>query len=129
MQLELEPPDWHRQLWHMNSFQWRGGKWKYEGSDPTKKFQEKVELTQVPVSQARRTLGVYLAPDGNNEDILRGFKDKARLWSDQMRAGHLGRDASWRALVTTIFFSVIREDRKMRTLSHEIKRDAIKIVR
>ena len=98
--------------WYYISFKWIEGQWSYEDIDETKsltvlnEFQERVELTQVPVSEAKKTLGVFLAPDGNNRDMLQYLTPKAQEWSEQMRVGQLGRDEIWRALQTTIMKTI-----------------------
>ena len=38
---------------------------------------------------ARRTLGVRLAPDGNNEDEVKHLRGVAEKWKDHIRTGHL----------------------------------------
>ena len=124
---------WHRQLWIIGkeasdvpegrlSMKSVTGVWfPFNGEEvngTTKRsIQQRIDRTEwipresgantcVLVSQARRTLGVYFIPDDNNKDMLRVLKEKASLWLDQMRSGHLGCDESWRALVTTIMKTV-----------------------
>ena len=98
--------------WYNISFKWKEGQWSYDEIDETKsltvlnEFQERVELKQIPVSKAKKTLGVFLAPDGNNEDMLQYLIQKAQEWSEQMRVGQLGRDEIWRALQTTIMKTI-----------------------
>ena len=94
--------------WCYVDFEWIRGRWKYAPFDKERQLWvrdesgRKVQLEQVPVNEARRTLGVYLSPDGNNSDMKRVLLNKARTWAEHIRLGHLGRDKSWRALRTTI---------------------------
>jgi hypothetical protein len=48
-------------------------------------------LKRLSVSDARRTLGVKLAPDGNDQAQFHKLLDAANIWKEQIRAGHLPR--------------------------------------
>ena len=37
----------------------------------------------------KETLGVFLAPDGNNKAAKLGLEKKAKIWRDNINAGHL----------------------------------------
>ena len=67
---------------------------------------QQVNAQQVPVQETRRTLVVYLAPDGIDDQMKEVLLDRAREWAEQIRVGHLGREESWRALKTTIMKSI-----------------------
>lgn len=64
------------------------------------------ELEQVEPSEARETLGVFLAPDGNNSTAISNLKKKARDWSNLVLTGHLSADDIRTALNTTIVKSL-----------------------
>lgn len=59
-------------------------------------------LPSVNINKGKETLGVYLAPDGNNQDAVKEMSNKAKQWSDNIRAGHINRNIAWQALETTI---------------------------
>ena len=90
-----------------------GGKWSY---DTTVKehynFQVKDHnevMRTMPTfnpSEGKETLGVYLAPDGNNKEMIEYLKGKATEWSDLVRTGHLNRKDARQALDTTIMKSI-----------------------
>ena len=61
-----------------------------------------IELRQYEPSEASETLGVFLAPDGNNEAAKKSLLRKANLWSELVHKGHLTADDVMRAMDTTI---------------------------
>ena len=69
------------------NYKWSGGKWKYE--PPSEKNQltvrsgegERETLTQLGPSEARRTLGVWQAVDGNEITQTKKLREKATVWS------------------------------------------------
>jgi hypothetical protein len=59
-------------------------------------------LERLSVSDARRTLGVKVAPDGNDQAQFQKLLDSAKTWQEQIRAGHLPRIVAWESMTTTI---------------------------
>ena len=53
------------------------------------------------------TLGVELAPDGNNDSMIDRLRQKAEEWGSNVRSGHLNRHESWLALNSTIMRSLL----------------------
>ena len=53
-------------------------------------------------SEARETLGVELAPDGNNDKAIAEMKKKATDWAEKIRIGLLPKEESWQSIATTI---------------------------
>ena len=49
-----------------------------------------------------KTLGVTLAPDGNNIDLVTALEEKANEWADLILSGHLQKEEAWRAMQSTI---------------------------
>ena len=47
---------------------------------------EQIPLIFHRTSHGKETLAVYLAPDGNNDDVLEPLKKKAFTWSDNIQA-------------------------------------------
>ena len=54
----------------------------------------------------KETLGVFLAPDGNNKAAKLGLEKKAKIWRDNINAGHLTPTLAWHAANTTIMKSL-----------------------
>lgn len=95
--------------WYLVDFKWDNGKWAYcsiEDAPAELKVRDCDGVTQtlerLPVTEARRTLGVRLAPDGNNNAEFKFLRAEARKWADGIRTGHLPRHLAWQSLQTTI---------------------------
>jgi hypothetical protein len=52
--------------------------------------------------QVERTLGIWLAPDGNMDVQFAWMKEKAESWANKIRSRHLPRHLTWMAWTTTI---------------------------
>ena len=65
-----------------------------------------ITLRQLEPSTASETLGVYLAPDGNNNAAKEALLEKGRLWSELVHKGHLTATDVMRAMDTTIMKSL-----------------------
>ena len=59
-------------------------------------------MDTMEVNEGKETLRVFLAPDGNNKDMIEHLKEKAEHWNDLVNTGHLSRNDAQRALSTTI---------------------------
>jgi hypothetical protein len=59
-------------------------------------------LPQFDASTGKETLGVILAPDGNNDDAFTHMLQQSCLWADHVKTGHLNASDVWRALHTTV---------------------------
>jgi hypothetical protein len=98
--------------WYLMDFLWKEGIWKYDGLDENNKLTmldsegNRVNLKQLPVHKGMRTLGVILAPDGNNEDQVEALIERAEQWAELITTGHLERTEAWRALTSTILKSL-----------------------
>jgi len=53
-------------------------------------------------SEARRTLGVYLAPDSNNQLQASILLEKTKEWAQNTKAAHLDQMAAWLNITTTL---------------------------
>jgi hypothetical protein len=69
-------------------------------------------LERLSVSDARRTLGVKLAPGGNDQAQFHKLLDAANTWKEQIRTGHFPRKLAWESMTTTI----LRTLHSLRTL-------------
>jgi hypothetical protein len=103
---QLEPT---KTFWYNIQFLWRDGTWRYgsktdfpasitmQNTDGTRSV-----LEQVEVREGRRTLGVRLAPDGNNQSEFLYLQDQCNEWADKIRSGMLPKRYTWQAFTTTI---------------------------
>ncbi len=89
------------------------GKWRYiQNTKDDYNFMVRDEnetLQPLPIKEVhegKETLGVYLAPDGNNEEMINYLKGKTEKWKELIRSGHLSRKDARQALQTTIMKSV-----------------------
>ena len=70
------------------------------------KDESRINLLTCTAGEGKETLGVVLAPNGNNEDAFKTLKKKAQTWRDHVRAGHLLPRLAWQAATTTIMKSL-----------------------
>jgi len=63
-------------------------------------------IKRLQANDAQRTLGVYLAPDGNNKTQLQILLTKTKTWADKAQTGHLNKVAAWLNLTSTILRQV-----------------------
>jgi hypothetical protein len=61
-----------------------------------------IALKQLEANEASETLGVFLAPDGNNDAAKEALLAKANLWSELVHKGHLNAEDVMRAMDSTI---------------------------
>ena len=85
------------------------GKWHYKQSDDIDhRFTVQdhnnrlCNLTKIESNEGKETLGVILAPDGNNLLALENLCEKAQSWSDHVRTSHLSSTEARLALDSTI---------------------------
>jgi hypothetical protein len=95
--------------WYLIDFIWKLGDWRYatEAETPANLTVWDCDgrtqvLARLSVNVARRTLGAYLAPDGNDQTQFEVLRAAARTWRDQIRTGHLPRRLVWESMATTI---------------------------
>jgi hypothetical protein len=96
-------------FWYNIHFQWNNGMWRYSTQDerPAQLTMQqsdgsRIMLEQVDVQEGRRTLGVRLAPDGNNQTEFLYLRDQCNEWADRIRSGMLPKKYTWQAFTTTI---------------------------
>jgi len=82
-------------FWYMVNFEFHGSKWKYlEGLKPMglavhNAAGQATSIPQLPVVDARQTLGIRVAPDGNNTAEFEHLNQIATEWFTKMKAGWL----------------------------------------
>jgi hypothetical protein len=98
-----------KSFWYLIDFQWSNGEFKYASIEESPATISVVgengvrqELERLSPKEARRTLGVYLAPDGNNEAQYQQLLQEAKKWADCVRTGHLPRRLAWQSMTTAI---------------------------
>jgi len=85
-------------FWYLIDFEYANNKWKYKKSNQAQgkitmldSTRKQVTIQRLEPSEARRTLGVRLAPDGNMETELAYLVDTAKAWQRKMKNSRLGR--------------------------------------
>jgi len=63
-------------------------------------------IKRLQASNAQWTLGIYLAPDGNNKTQLQILLTKTKTWADKAQTGHLNKVTAWLNLMSTILQQV-----------------------
>jgi hypothetical protein len=99
--------------WYLIDFVWDKGNWRYKTMEKTAATLRirnctgtvKV-LERLETHDARRTLGVRLAPDGNNAAEAIFLRERVNDWADRIRTGHLPRKLVWESWQTTISKSI-----------------------
>ena len=94
------------------NFQWRDGKWTYEQPSENQKLTvrngdgEQEPLKQLGPSQARRTLGVWQAVDGNEEEQTDQMQQKAATWARAIARSSLTRQDTVMGVRTSLYPSL-----------------------
>jgi len=83
-------------FWYLISQQWKDGKWYYQTTQDVAAELKVVDSTahlhtipRLEVTEARRTLGVRLAPDGNSTAEFQYLKTTADEWKQKMEKARL----------------------------------------
>ena len=89
------------------------GKWKYKPLDEINfeftvknEFNDTTELKTLDPSTGMNTLGVTLAPDGNNTKAVEELRQKSQKWKDLVDTGYLKGSDVYLALHSTIYKSL-----------------------
>ena len=94
--------------WTLVDFTWSNGKWKYaEDMDDEKiyikdKDGNPTELIQLVSYESQKMLGVWLAPDGNNDKQIEEMRASNVMWAEKVRTGVIDRRDAWQALTLTV---------------------------
>jgi hypothetical protein len=98
-----------KSYWYLIDFVSTEGNWSYTSEEEYPAaisvrdlIWQRHVLDRMSPSEARRTLGVRLAPDGNEIAEFNYLRSVAEEWWDKARAGHLSRSAAWLNLTTTV---------------------------
>jgi hypothetical protein len=107
---QLEPA---KTYWYLINFTWTKGKWRYSTIPETpmqltmnNNSSSPIRLERLEVTEARRTLGVRLAPDGNNQAEFKYLREECNQWADRIWSGMVPRKYAWQAFSSTIWAKV-----------------------
>ena len=98
--------------WYLADFKWSKGRWKMMDASKDKqlivrdKDRRFHSLQNLPISEAKEMLGVFLAPDGNEKQALQSLTNKVTTWTNFITNGGLDWFTTWQALQTTIIKSL-----------------------
>ena len=103
-----------KSYWYLIDFKWHNRAWRYSTTeeppfDLTMKDKDELWhiLSRLPVDEARRSLGCWSAPDGNNKEQVNYMRSVAVEWGDKLRAGHLTKYEAWTALSTRVMKTLL----------------------
>jgi len=98
-----------KSFWYLIDFEWKEGKWAYKSSSEAPATLtvkdlngECHTLTHLEPHEARHSLGVQSAPDGNNKEQVEYLWGLSEEWREKIRTGHLSKHNAWMALTTRI---------------------------
>jgi exonuclease III len=99
-----------KSYWWMLDYKWLGGKWTYKSPsdlpgelhlhDPD--TQQIEPIIRLPVTTAKKALGIFKSPDGNMSAQIKFLRSKAIKWSRTVRSTKLFRTDVWYCLNSTI---------------------------
>ena len=103
-----------KSYWYAFDFHWDGKKWRYTtveevpGSLSTRTIDgnRRESLIRLEPSEARETLGLWIALDGNQTAQFTALVNKAQTWAERIRAGRLNFAECWISLQTGIMKSL-----------------------
>ncbi len=88
--------------WYLVYFIWSGGRWSYAPTThtPATLYMNDIHsvrkaVRRIQVDQAKETLGVWIAPDGNTNKQHKQLLEKSIAWADQMQTGVIRKDETW----------------------------------
>lgn len=103
-----------KSFWYLVDFKWQRGEWSYKSIDSTPGELTVLDLDgrrctlrRLAAHEADKTLGVYLAPDGNNDAQVKYLRTKAVTWAESIRVGMLPKRLAWQSLTTTILRTLL----------------------
>ena len=94
--------------WYLVEFVWHRGKWiPVDAGENLRLYADdvsgqRVELTYLPCSEASEMLGIWMAPDGNNKQLVSALKEISVDWSSKFQTSSTSSHVAWTALHSTI---------------------------
>jgi hypothetical protein len=95
-----------KSYWFLTHFIFEKNKWRYArihetpGTITIRNTQGdgRVELERLKVEEAHKTLGVFIAMDGNQKAQTTSLWEKANLWADKLRVRRFTHAEAWYSL-------------------------------
>ena len=94
--------DDRKAFWYFLDHQFVRNKWKYKPSSElpgqlcVRNFDGRtIPITRLEPNEARETLGIMIAMDGNQTAQYNNLKKKAAIYGEQLRTGHIDRHHAW----------------------------------
>jgi hypothetical protein len=99
--------------WYLIDFKWANGRWRYAtlNDNPASVFmrsssQSLIPIERLEVTEAQQTLGVRLAPDGNNSAEYVHLKQECNAWAARICTGMVPKQYAWQAFLSTIWAKI-----------------------
>ena len=106
--------DGNKAFWYFLDFRFQNGRWQYmskkelSGHLWAKNYDgNKVQMNRLEPNEARETLGIFIAMDGNRNKQIEFLQQKARIYNEQLRTGTIEKRHAWYSY--TASFSKILE--------------------
>jgi hypothetical protein len=107
-----------KSYWYLLSMKWNHNRqrWDYQtiantpgqltilGDSTT--MRNRSALTRHETNHAEETLGLWIAPDGNQNAQIQSLHTKIALWSDKIRTKHLNQSLAWLSITSGISMSL-----------------------
>ena len=94
--------DGNKAFWYFLDFKFWKGKWKYLKEDElpgelwVRNYDgRRVQLSRIEPNEARETLGIFIAMDGNRNKQIEYLQKKARIYKEQLRTGVIEKRHAW----------------------------------
>ena len=95
-------------------FDWKNDFWSYADTTTSSSsiltikdpYGVTTKLSKLKANKAKEMLGVFLAPDGNNEAQINKLKQRMSKLAEYIRAGHVSRHEAWISLTMVAFKSL-----------------------
>ena len=94
--------DGDKAFWYFLDFHFQKGKWKYKNKAElpgtlwvNNHDGRRVQLNRLEPNEARETLGIFIAMDGNKTRQIDYLQQKARVYKEQLRTGAIERRHAW----------------------------------
>ena len=93
--------------WYFIDYTWDRGKWKAsdvpgEHSLTLTKQNQQIPLKRLSCNKASEMLGIWMSPNGDQQEMIKHLRAEALKWADKIKAGHPSPIVAWTALHQTI---------------------------
>jgi hypothetical protein len=98
-----------KSYWYLIAWEWVKDSWRYHSIESapgrlmlTIDGGHRVEIDRLEVTEAKETLGLWIAADGNQTKQFEALLGKIKAWADRIRSGLLSVVETWYSLSTGI---------------------------